>query len=1400
MIAPPYFEHIRRASEQRWDQLEADRELAGPWHQLFAQVQSPRHVLSELLQNADDAGATEATVQLDGDCFHFSHNGVDFTEEHFQSLCRFAYSNKRTLHTIGFRGIGFKSTFSLGHRVELRTPTLSVAFHRDRFTQPHWIEGVAPGDSWTRVRVPVGDSSRSAEVEKNLRDWVESPVSLLFFRNLRKLSIGTVELDWCSAGPGPTPESEWVALSSKPDELHLVVHSDGLCFPEEAKVEISHERQLVADGEVEFPPCSVEIVLGARGRLYVVLATGVSTALPFACNAPFIQDPARLKIKDPATSPTNRWLLQQVGELAAKAMLAWLGDQGSSIASRSEAYGLFPDVNRQDTSLEGSCATIVEEAFEAVAEGAAYLLTASGQLEPAGRCVILPDELIDVWPTEQAAALLDSDGRRALSPLVSHQHRKKLLNWKLIGSISADDVVETLTSTSLPAPARWEQLLRLWSYVAPKMLPYPWKRDWSQLRIVPAQGQDTLCAAVKVVRLGEGRLLQSDADWEFLSDHLLVLDPNWPRFLAKRRREAEADEAQPATRWAVEAAYGVLKTIGLEEASDHSTVMDRVASEFFRASTFTIADMVRLAQIAAKLGATIGASFRYATRDKKVRRASDYIIHDPHGRAEALLLPAWAEMHLLHPEYSGPARACTDTEWREWASSEHSRLRAFLPLTQVPVLFEDLSDLATELVRRGVSGGVAPPYRSQVYFLEDWDFDAHHWRHWRDLATADPDVFARVLRFVLDQPVSRWRGATSARAYQEARTGRKKQVTNEAIVPGWILKFREQPCLPDTRDVLRKPAELLRRTEATEALIDVEPFVHRRFDTEALRPLLKLLGVGDQPTGPATLLARLRALAKSDRPPVGEVERWYRRLDQMLDTCSTESREAIRQTLISEALVLTENKEWACGSDVFQSANDEDAPGAALVLPSVRGLALWSRVGIPERPTADLALNWLRSLPSRTRLAGSELNRVRALLGRHSARVWNETRHWLALSDEWVPTEDLTFSVTMASLAAWSHLFPRILGATADLRALTAESASAAEFADLKSLASYLEERPAPALQTAGRAEFPASWLRQFGRDLRRIRRDDPRDEDYLRARGAELAATECWTVPKVHVVPFLDGTPAGAARTTDVLWHDSTLYVQDLPAARLARLVPDRIGQMLRSPELTHALHYCFERSPEQVTAYLQENFTLDEAPPLTAVATASGASLAAASEETHPERAGSIGSDADLGPGEKETMAMTAAAGDDSDADAEPTLAEEKSNSRRDHPHSRSTLPSLIDRFARGNGFEPNGANTYVHPCGDRLVRVADEPFPWEWRTTTGERRCAYWPKEHCLDRQPLQLPSELWDLIEQRPERYALLLTDAGDRPREFRGSALREMRANGQLTLYPAAYRLVVDQNA
>ena len=167
MNPPSYFNTIRDAAEGRWRQLEKDPDLAAPWHQLFKQIQSPRHVLSELLQNADDAGAHYASARIEDDIFIFEHDGEDFSEDHFASLCKFGYSNKRNLHTIGFRGIGFKSAFSLGDEVEVFSPTLTVVFRRRRFTEPAWLSETA-GTTNTQIRIRVKDNHRKEELRKNL--------------------------------------------------------------------------------------------------------------------------------------------------------------------------------------------------------------------------------------------------------------------------------------------------------------------------------------------------------------------------------------------------------------------------------------------------------------------------------------------------------------------------------------------------------------------------------------------------------------------------------------------------------------------------------------------------------------------------------------------------------------------------------------------------------------------------------------------------------------------------------------------------------------------------------------------------------------------------------------------------------------------------------------------------------------------------------------------------------------------------------------------------------------------------------------------------------------------------------------------------------------------------------
>ncbi|MBI2800241.1 MAG: ATP-binding protein [Gammaproteobacteria bacterium] len=1401
---PAYFERIRQRAAQRWEQLEQDPELAGPWHQLFKQVQSPRHILSELLQNADDAGATEASIHIEDQVFTFEHDGEDFSEEHFASLCRFGYSNKRSLHTIGFRGVGFKSVFSLGDQVELITPSLSICFHGRRFTEPKWLPTPADTRGRTRVRVKISDQHRQREVEKNLEDWVKSPVSLLFFKNIRRVRIGEREVHWGSRGPGPIPESEWMALSEHEEEACLLIRSEAEAFLEEALAEIRQERMLGTEEDGEFPPCTVEIVHGAKGRLYVVLPTGVETELPFACNAPFIQDPARLKIKDPETSPTNRWLLKRAGKLVASAMLDWLNRAATSPADRAGAYGLFPDIDRECSSLEGVCGTIVEETFAEAIDGKNLLLTEDGQLTPAKRSVIISTPILDVWAPEQAAVLLDEEGRPPLCQYVEAGDRKKLLEWGIVDEIDKQKLIGILQQNRLPKPNTWRQLLNLWTYVAPEITGFRYYKSAKNIRIVPVQGRDVLYAASEVVRLGEKKLLQSEDDWEFLAKYLIVLNHNWPRFLAEQRRAA-SEEKPSIDKESVEGAYAVLEEIGLHDTSDVSKVIDQVAAEFFSQESISLQECIQLAQIAAKLGAHVGEAFRYVARDRHVRSADSGILFDENGALEELLPEEQRETQLLHPAYSEAFKSCSEEEWLRWVASGSSGLLTFIPFAQKRVSVYGKWQIEQEARKRGLQGDLSYPYKSRRFVVEDWDFEEICWQHWETSATEDERLWVKLAERISAQREAYWARAKTARLLQVATTGNTKSMTFAPLLPSWALRLREQPCLPDTRGIHRKPDELLRRTPETESLMDVELFVHGRLDREATRPLLDLLGVRSTPTGPDRLLDCLRALAKAEKPPVHEVEKWYRRLDQMMETCSTTDLQKIKQAFRSEKLILAQDGIWTMATAVFLSSDDEDVPDAAVIRPSVSELALWRKIDVAGRPTADLAIEWMKALPSRKTLSQEDARRVRALLVRHPIRIWEECKHWINLAGEWAPVDDLDYALTMQSLILWRHLHQWVKQKTADLQRLPAESTSNPPFLKLPPLSAHVEERFQKNPIFTG-PPVRKEWLHIFGAELRRVELDA--DEETLRVRtlAESLAETDWIETPGLEIIPYIGGTPAGTPRQADVVWLDHVLYVKLLARAKLARRVPEEIGKAFARPDIKAALDYSFERSPEDIREYLEENFKL--APP--AVISAEPVDAAGVEDAGQScTRAGAEDAEdvVEALPSSKTeeklpTEVELAFSPDEPVGDAEekqPVIDDINTPEPRPRLVPKPARPSIMERFAKAQGFRKASEDRFFHENGSSVSKASGARFPWEHRTAAGDLVRYYWPKDHCLEREPLQLEADVWSLIEQHPETYALILSDIEGEPVEVTGARLRGMREEGKVTLFPASYRLVYDHD-
>jgi hypothetical protein len=117
-----------------------------------------------------------------------------------------------------------------------------------------------------------------------------------------------------------------------------------------------------------------------------------------------------------------------------------------------------------------------------------------------------------------------------------------------------------------------------------------------------------------------------------------------------------------------------------------------------------------------------------------------------------------------------------------------------------------------------------------------------------------------------------------------------------------------------------------------------------------------------------------------------------------------------------------------------------------------------------------------------------------------------------------------------------------------------------------------------------------------------------------------------------------------------------------------------------------------------------------------------------------------------------------------------------------------------SIIERFAMSQGFKKDGDDRFVHPDGSWICRTNGARFPWERRDHSGELERFYWHKDHCLEREPLQLEADVWALIDKHPDKYALVLANLDGDAIEVTGARLRTMCDEGEVKLYPATYRI------
>ncbi|MFZ5984484.1 MAG: sacsin N-terminal ATP-binding-like domain-containing protein [Acidobacteriota bacterium] len=1379
--------------------LDGDPGLAAPWHQLFRQVKSPRHVLSELLQNADDAGATWAKAYVREGHFYFEHDGEDFTEDNLRSLCQFGFSNKRTMHTIGFRGIGFKSLFSLGSRIDLITPSLSVTFEEKRFTLPVWSPEVSPQEK-TVIRIALQTTAQVQTIRDSLSEWTQSAIPLIFFNHIQTLDFGGTIISKGVLGDGPVQNSQKVSLSSFPNKSLLRIWSRLADFPPECVDEVRSER---GDNSIQLPPAHVEILFGAHfgSSLFVILPTNVQLNLPFACNAPFIQDPARVGIKDPTISPTNRWLLKRVGSLAARSVLGWIRNGQLAPEFRAVAYDMIPNPPEAGEASGMQPQAILAESFRRVIEsdGSPILLTTENGLAQANGCLDLPEELLNVWPHETLATLFGREGDHVLSGLISEAARENLARWGLLERKGLQLVYKRLASEIRPVrPSSDSALLSLWAVLEPYAT-RPWMHGLppaKDLAIVPAKGRPTLYPTTEIVSMRGAQRELGEADFLFLAKFSPMVEPEWEALLSPTVQSPPAPVGISSK--AYQAATNCYRSLNLQNRSGLATIIEQAAREIFD-DPQPGENAVRLAQVILRARVSPPETFKYLCRDGGWRPSNSTILVGVAQPAREALPEDWLAGHELHEAYGLHLGNPLSAEQR--GQMQLHRFPVPGSRTSLCNSFSEAQRFCKQ--RGGITIDREKLSRKKEHFeIEDYDFPKDLISHWEVMAREDPALWVQVIIGIASDWGPSWEKASTASIRQRGNSY-TYPIDHGTLRVAWLERLQTIPCLPDTEGVPQVPATLLLHTPETSPLERMEAFVHPDLDTLENRPLLKLLGASTQPASAAKLIERLAALSGVKDPPKNELTKLYDALDRVAQRLPTDKRRELTDVFAKEALIFGEDDVWHLAGEIYLET--DEIPGLPRVRTEWTYLALWAHVGVAARPTIEAAIEWLETLPVGQPLNPRVRDNVRAILRRAPRMVWEHTGHWLDLTRSWRSQEDLIWSV-LEPIQGGS-IFPWVQEKTADLTMLDGAASCSPPFSELAGLAEAIEWRTHGIMGSSGPVS-PPSWVHALAHALLRIQGLDSDQESELqdaRAIALDLLHSAWHPVRGIQVTPYLQGQPAGDSQRPAAHWYERQFYVAGTEPQYHRELVQEVAGRVSNA-DVRKAVADCIGRDTGWIGQYMNAHFSLLPLNSVEYLQNLSGVLPSQLSPEKLANSVDQIGEDT---PTSEEP---------DSDGDVPELTAERPSNNDfelgDDSPEDLDNGPESLQpevqeeslrKTNRANGdgpfYEWAMARGYLFrldreefsaPDG-RTIRKDEGSFHWVESKHSGDVIAFYWvgtkPLSHGVD-----LPAEVWESLKFEPALSSLLLPGEHGKLERLLAIDLQEQVDLGKLRLYPARYIL------
>ena len=322
-------EYLSKKRKELRQQLIENRAMKGFKGLLTLLYSDKVHFIYELLQNAEDAKASEIKFFLNTDRLEFEHNGHElFTIEDVESITNIGSSTKADdVTSIGKFGIGFKAVFAYTATPKIESGPFHFRIH-DMFVPE--TEDLTPGslgERKTRFIFPFDNPEKSpemasADIKAKLHQLDEN--TLMFLSNIRKIEYYLPD--------STTGFLERIEDANDKNRIEI-----SMMRPENPMSDSIHYLRFTKDVDVQdedglLMPCRIAIVFSIDnpekekwkikslnpGRVCIYFpATNATSNLRFHLHAPFASTVARDSIRE---CSANDELRDHLAELVAESM------------------------------------------------------------------------------------------------------------------------------------------------------------------------------------------------------------------------------------------------------------------------------------------------------------------------------------------------------------------------------------------------------------------------------------------------------------------------------------------------------------------------------------------------------------------------------------------------------------------------------------------------------------------------------------------------------------------------------------------------------------------------------------------------------------------------------------------------------------------------------------------------------------------------------------------------------------------------------------------------------------------------------------------------------------------------------------------------------------------------